>query len=173
VRMNRSSLAFSSSRFHRRHAGRQCQPTVPTHWAQPTGPTRRDRSSSLICRPVPQRRATHETAMSLADRPRQNGDGGGAGQIAPLARRDGVTVQGPTVRLCYQGMAGRHGQRDAAPRRYDASPGLPSRPGPAAGPFACGVPGAVRGTWALSRGLDVDERPVSRERLLRRGAYSH
>lgn len=86
----------------------------------------------------------------LADRPRQNCDGGGAGQIAPLARSDGLTVQGPTVRLCCRGVTGRARE----------------------GPFACGVPGAVRGTWALSRGLDVDERPVSRERLLRRDAHS-
>jgi hypothetical protein len=53
------------------------------------------------------------------------------------------------------------------------APGPGGRPGAPGAPFACGVPGAVLGTWALSRGLDVDERPVSRERLLRRGAYSH
>jgi hypothetical protein len=108
-----------------------------------------------------------------SDRPRQNCDGGGAGRIAPLARRDGVTVQGPTVRLCYQGVAGRHGRELRSPPAPGAR-GLPGTAGPAVpGPFACGVPDAVRGTWALSRGLDVGERPVSRERLLRRGAYSH
>ncbi len=30
-------------------------------------------------------------------------DGGGTGQIAPLARRDGLTVRGPTVRLLIRG----------------------------------------------------------------------
>jgi len=52
-----------------------------------------------------QRRAAHESSGVLADRPRQNYDGGGAGQIAPLAQRDGLTVQGPTVRLCCRGLA--------------------------------------------------------------------
>ncbi len=39
--------------------------------------------------------------------------------------------------------------------------------------FACGVPGALRGTWVSPTRFDEDERPVSRERLDMRGTYSH
>ena len=39
--------------------------------------------------------------------------------------------------------------------------------------FACGVPGALRGTWVSPTRFDEDERPVSRERLDMRGTHSH
>ena len=47
---------------------------------------------------------------------------------------------------------------------------LPRRRKPA---FACGVPGALRGTRASPTRFDEDERPVSRERLDMRGTHSH
>lgn len=39
--------------------------------------------------------------------------------------------------------------------------------------FACGVPGALLGTWVSPTRFDEDERPVSRERLDMRGTHSH
>ena len=44
---------------------------------------------------------------------------------------------------------------------------------PAKTAFACGVPGALRGTWVSPTRFDEDERPVSRERLDMRGTHSH
>ena len=57
-------------------------------------------------------------------------------------------------------------------------PGLPHAPRVARAPaenkaFACGVPGALRGTWVSPTRFDEDERPVSRERLYMRGMHSH
>jgi len=65
--------------------------------------------------------------------------------------------------------------RDSSPRRSRALSLVPAacaRAGqkPA---FACGVPGALRGTWVSPTRFDEDERPVSRERLDMRGTYSH
>src|SRR5436190_4065398 len=65
--------------------------------------------------------------------------------------------------------------RDGSPRRSRALSLVPaacSRAGrkPA---FACGVPGALRGTWVSPTRFDEGERPVSRERLDMRGTYSH
>ena len=47
------------------------------------------------------------------------------------------------------------------------------RPGGRKRAFACGVPGALLGTWVSPTRFDEDERPVSRERLDMRGTHSH
>ena len=65
--------------------------------------------------------------------------------------------------------------RDSSPRRSRALSLVPvacSRAGQKLA-FACGVPGALRGTWVSPTRFDEDERPVSRERLDMRGTYSH
>ena len=63
-------------------------------------------------------------------------------------------------------------RRSRAPRvRSHVPPRPPAPAGKRA--FACGVPGALRGTWASPTRFDEDERPVSRERLYMRGTYSH
>ena len=110
-------------------------------------------------------------------------DGGGAGRIAPLARRDGLTVRGPTVRLLIRGTP----RRPVSARRVPEAGRLPGGPGRAAGPGrpgpgAAGVSmSAVRlrrtrgcpGNMGLIYRVDEDERLVSRERLVMRGAYSY
>jgi hypothetical protein len=61
-----------------------------------------------------------------------------------------------------------------APPLSSLSSALPRmRPGRPKTAFACGVPGALRGTWVSPTGFDEDERPVSRERLDMRGTHSH
>jgi hypothetical protein len=61
----------------------------------------------------------------------------------------------------------------ALPRRLPAPAPVPAFRACGKPAFACGVPGALRGTWVSPTRFDEDERPVSRERLDMRGTHSH
>jgi hypothetical protein len=106
---------------------------------------------------------------------RRPGPGGSGRQLRPRAAEGGQWAGGgrgrdrasrPTGPGVPSDRTGRHVRQDRPPARTGGQ-GHPERP------FACGVPGPVLGTRVSSTGLDEDERFVSRERLVIRGAYSY
>ena len=115
-----------------------------------------------------------ESRMGRPDRPGANGAFACPGPYVPpspalllprarAASRPSPRCFWPRAHLCVH-----------APPPSSLSSALPRmRPGRPKTAFACGVPGALRGTWVSPTRFDEDERPVSRERLDMRGTHSY